>query len=586
MFKLQIAPAVSWLLLMSGGVNAQTDARLILNEWNAVGTQKWIDNDNSSACEGAAGITCSDNEDTFFGRVMGNGNDWIELVVVEDFLDIRGWQIRWAEPDEDDADGTDIWTGDGTQPQGIITFTDDPIWLGLRAGTIITLIERPTTPLSTGTVGLDTDLSFDPCGGDFWINVNAQDVQYVTCVSNIVPTEQDFANDPFEVGNDDWFADILDSSGVEAYPPTGEGAASWSGGGVSSREIARLEADPSPSINPFVALYDDGDASTFGSPNKWRDDFFDCRLYQDFSALRDPVRAEYCPDCLPIVLNEYNAVDSKTYLDGGTEGSDENGGLASDSYFGRVLGNGGNWFEMVVIENGLDIRGWTFEWTEVKDGFTGTILLSQDPGLSGLPAGTIVTFIESLVPTDLEASDGWINIDVTDGAIATTTSSNPDHGPGDMTTSNDDWTIAVYDDSLVRRLAPAGEGSSAYYAGGVGSTNVCRLRADPGPTTAADAFYDDSNSSTFGSLNTWSECPNESIILIQDTDSLPIVGCGEADDVDDCPADFDGDGQVTGADLTILLGSWGEPDADISGDGITSGPDLTILLGSWGVCSK
>ena len=241
---------------------------------------------------------------------------------------------------------------------------------------------------------------------------------------------------------------------------------------------------------------------------------------------------------------------------------------------------------MVVIENGLDIRGWTFEWTEVKDGFTGTILLSQDPGLSGLPAGTIVTFIESLVPTDLEASDGWINIDVTDGAIATTTSSNPDHGPGDMTTSNDDWTIAVYDDSLVRRLAPAGEGSPAYYAGGVGSTNVCRLRADPGPTTAADAFYDDSNSSTFGSLNTWSECPNESIILIQDTDSLPIVGCGEADDVDDCPADFDGDGQVTGADLTILLGSWGEPDADISGDGITSGPDLTILLGSWGVCSK
>ena len=197
MLKLPIASTVSWLLLMSGGVNAQTDSRLILNEWNAVGTQKWIDNDNSSACEGAAGITCSDNEDTFFGRVMGNGNDWIELVVVEDFLDIRGWQIRWAEPGEDDADGTNIWTGDGTQPQGIITFTDDPVWQGLRAGTIITLIERPTTPLSTGTVGLDTDLSFDPCAGDFWINVNAQDVQYVTCESNIIPTEQDFANDPF-----------------------------------------------------------------------------------------------------------------------------------------------------------------------------------------------------------------------------------------------------------------------------------------------------------------------------------------------------------------------------------------------------
>lgn len=58
-----------------------------------------------------------------------------------------------------------------------------------------------------------------------------------------------------------------------------------------------------------------------------------------------------------------------------------------------------------------------------------------------------------------------------------------------------------------------------------------------------------------------------------------------------CPADFDGDGQVTSSDLATLLGTWGvtvEPPmgivTDLDGNNTINASDLAILLGSWGVC--
>ena len=56
----------------------------------------------------------------------------------------------------------------------------------------------------------------------------------------------------------------------------------------------------------------------------------------------------------------------------------------------------------------------------------------------------------------------------------------------------------------------------------------------------------------------------------------------------DCPADFDGDGQVRVSDLIILLGAWGPNPghpADLNGDGEVRVPDLIILLGVWGQCA-
>jgi len=52
----------------------------------------------------------------------------------------------------------------------------------------------------------------------------------------------------------------------------------------------------------------------------------------------------------------------------------------------------------------------------------------------------------------------------------------------------------------------------------------------------------------------------------------------------ECPADFDGDGDVDTADLLFLLGAWGTPDGDVDGDGDTDTSDLLALLAAWGDC--
>jgi hypothetical protein len=54
-----------------------------------------------------------------------------------------------------------------------------------------------------------------------------------------------------------------------------------------------------------------------------------------------------------------------------------------------------------------------------------------------------------------------------------------------------------------------------------------------------------------------------------------------------CPGDFDGNGQVDGADLTVLLSDWGGCPgctSDLDGNGTVNGADLTILLSNWGTC--
>ena len=47
--------------------------------------------------------------------------------------------------------------------------------------------------------------------------------------------------------------------------------------------------------------------------------------------------------------------------------------------------------------------------------------------------------------------------------------------------------------------------------------------------------------------------------------------------------DINGDGEVNGADLGMMLSFWGSDDAasDLNGDGIVSGEDLGLLLAQW-----
>jgi hypothetical protein len=366
--------------------------------------------------------------------------------------------------------------------------------------------------------------------------------------------------------------------------------------GVSSNEVGALRDDPGPSTTVF-SNYQDANASTFGAPNTWKSiDPADvgCRRRQNMDPLRAQVLAESCAGCLPLALNEYNAVRSEQFLGGGTAAQDANNppGVASDSQFGRVLGNGGNWFELVVLSDHLDMRGWTLEWTET--GASGAIQLSNAAFWSDLRIGTIVTFIQRTtaqggLDTDLSfngTTDTWVNVNTFDTALVTATASTkPGHVSGQFTTSNDRWTIRAVDASGSAMTGRMGEGSAAYNGGKVNAEDVCRLRQDPTGRSGPTSWFDDSgSSSTFGRSNTWNACPGTGTVT-QSFAALLGSGCEWSGPSN--PADLNGDGFVDGNDLGLLLAAWGTCGeapcpADLTGDGFVDGNDLGQLLASWG----
>ena len=54
---------------------------------------------------------------------------------------------------------------------------------------------------------------------------------------------------------------------------------------------------------------------------------------------------------------------------------------------------------------------------------------------------------------------------------------------------------------------------------------------------------------------------------------------------DGCGGDLNGDGNVDGADMGLLLAQWGTADGDINGDGTVDGADMGMLLAQWGPCT-
>jgi len=255
-----------------GSATARADL-LILNEYNSVKGSKLLKDDNS---------------DTYFGRVLGNGDNWIELVVVGDHADVRGYELLWWE-DDGDGNGTAVWDPtrvSSNESQGKIVFSDAALWSDLRSGTIITISDKQTveTEYEGGTpvsFDLSTDTSYDPLGDDWWIHVSSR--QEAGQSSPLVTTQVNVDGDPagaFSVGNNDWELRITDGVST-VFGPIGEAIGDF--GGISDDEIGKLEADPSALVT--VDDFNDGSSSTFGSPNTWSSGSHT----QDFSALRAAV---------------------------------------------------------------------------------------------------------------------------------------------------------------------------------------------------------------------------------------------------------------------------------------------------------
>lgn len=78
----------------------------------------------------------------------------------------------------------------------------------------------------------------------------------------------------------------------------------------------------------------------------------------------------------------------------------------------------------------------------------------------------------------------------------------------------------------------------------------------------------------------------EVAIRVEFTDGT--VAIVVAQPADPCFGDLNADSHVDGADLAILLGTWGACDgnctADLNDDQAVDGGDLALLLGTWGPC--
>ena len=200
-----------------------------------------------------------------------------------------------------------------------------------------------------------------------------------------------------------------------------------------------------------------------------------------------------------VILNEYNAVDSASFLGGGDASADDTGDRAADSFFGRIPGNGGDWFELVVIKDHLDMRGWQLD-TFISGKLDKTLTLTAQPVWSDLRAGTIVTVAQN-VPTDVSydpaAGDWWINVQASTDADGKYISAKS------FDVSNKNFQLRIRNISGAIVFGPAGEGVAPNAK--VGDTEVFILKTDPSMLIAANSTDYDTNKhfSTFGAPNRW-----------------------------------------------------------------------------------
>jgi hypothetical protein len=69
---------------------------------------------------------------------------------------------------------------------------------------------------------------------------------------------------------------------------------------------------------------------------------------------------------------------------------------------------------------------------------------------------------------------------------------------------------------------------------------------------------------------------------------VQMVVANDSCETNECPGDFNGDGQVDGADFGSVLAAWGACPApcpqDLNGDGQVNGADIGLMLSFWGPC--
>lgn len=192
----------------------------------------------------------------------------------------------------------------------------------------------------------------------------------------------------------------------------------------------------------------------------------------------------------PVVLNEWNAVDPDELLD--AEGFD---GSGADDALGALAGNGGDWIELLVLQD-VDLRGWRLTM-EDRAGARGTLLFGDT--LPRLRAGTILTVAEDLpedASYDPDAGDWRLHLRAAPDGTGLYVSA----AGFDVTAR--DWTLTLQDADGRVRFGPAGEGVAP--RDGISGREVGLLAEDPSDALRRTADgYRPGTRSTFGAPNAW-----------------------------------------------------------------------------------
>ncbi len=84
------------------------------------------------------------------------------------------------------------------------------------------------------------------------------------------------------------------------------------------------------------------------------------------------------------------------------------------------------------------------------------------------------------------------------------------------------------------------------------------------------------------------DAPADTIVYDGTVPGLDVVGALHSaiiNQIPPCPSDLNGDGQVAGNDLALLLDNWNDSGVgDLDASGFVDGDDLAVLLDSWGAC--
>jgi hypothetical protein len=88
---------------------------------------------------------------------------------------------------------------------------------------------------------------------------------------------------------------------------------------------------------------------------------------------------------------------------------------------------------------------------------------------------------------------------------------------------------------------------------------------------------------TAGQIVNITNDPNTGDLIAIRWSSVPIR---YVSDTPPCPGDLNSDGEVSGADIGLMLAQWATAgNGDLNGDAVVNGADLGLLLSSWGSCT-